>query len=75
MVKLNPSKDLLTSATSLTGSWQIDGEALYKELRELAALPDLSSHDRSTIEQALELVEYEIGNGAGVAVVPSTALA
>jgi uncharacterized protein YciW len=43
---------------------------LLDELRDLAAIPGLSDEDVITINQAIELVEYEVGNGTGVAIVP-----
>jgi hypothetical protein len=53
-------------------TWQVDQEALGEELRHLAAIADLSDEDVITINQAIELVEYEIANRSGVSVVPPT---
>jgi hypothetical protein len=53
-------------------TWQVDREALLEELRDLAGIADLSDDDGITIDQAIELVGYEIGNDSGVAVVPPT---
>jgi len=50
--------------------WQVDQEALREELRDLAGMGALSDEDRVSIDHAIELVEYEIGNRTGVAVVP-----
>jgi hypothetical protein len=48
----------------------VDREALLGELRQLARTDSVSTDERIPIDQAIELVEYEIGNGTGVAVVP-----
>jgi hypothetical protein len=51
-------------------TWDVDREALLGELRQLARTDSVSTDERIPIDQAIELVEYEIGNGTGVAVVP-----
>lgn len=51
-------------------TWQVDQPALRQELLDLAAVPGLSEEDVTTIGQAIELVEYEIGNRSGVLIVP-----
>jgi hypothetical protein len=66
--RLGSSAFELRSAGEQT--WQVDQEALCEELRDLAATADLSDDDRITLSQAIELVEYEIANRSGVAVVP-----
>ena len=50
--------------------WQVDQEVLREELRDLSGMGALSDEDRISIDHAIELVEYEIGNRTGVAVVP-----
>jgi hypothetical protein len=47
-----------------------EAEALRDELLNMGAASDLSAEDRLTLAQAVELVDYEIANRTGVAVVP-----
>ena len=48
-------------------------ETLREELFALAVSPELSDEDRLAVNHAIELVDYEVGNGTGVAVAPPTA--
>jgi hypothetical protein len=50
-----------------------DTEVLRQELLKLAGIGDLSPDERLSLDQAVELVEYEISNGTGVTVVPPVA--
>jgi hypothetical protein len=49
-----------------------EAKVLREELRGIAARSDLSAEDRLALSHAVELVEYEIVNRTGIAVVPPT---
>ena len=51
-------------------TWQVDQQALLQELKDLAAITDLSGDEEITVNQAIELVEYEIWQRSGIAVAP-----